>query len=65
LTSFELLRDDGEGSDVNVPIDPASVASRPDLYQYNVVLDASFTGKSINVKVQANNIMGSVVSRAT
>lgn len=32
LTSFELLRDDGEGSDVNIPIDPDSVASRPDLY---------------------------------
>ncbi len=46
-----LLRDDGNGSDVTIPISPDSVAARPYLFQYEVQLDPSFTGKFINVKV--------------
>jgi hypothetical protein len=65
ITDYELLRDDGEGSDVDIPIETASVASRPDLYEYTVVLDSSFTGKYINVKVTAINAMGSITSKST
>lgn len=65
ITAYELLRDDGNGSDVDIPIDPTDVPNRPDLYQYNVVLDSTFTGKNINVKVTAINAMGSVTSRST
>jgi hypothetical protein len=45
------LRDDGEASDVDIPINPDSVASRPLLFEYEVELDTTFTGKFINVKV--------------
>jgi hypothetical protein len=65
ITSFELMRDDGDGSDVDIPIDPNDVASRPDRYQFTVALDSTFTGLSLNVKVIAINEMGSVESRAT
>lgn len=64
ITSYVLLRDDGNGSDVTIPIDPESVASRTYLYQYDVVLDSTFTGKFINVKVEAYNAMGYTTSRA-
>lgn len=65
ITHYELLRDDANGSDVDIPIDPASFNSRQDLYQYDVVLDSTFTGKKINVKVTAVNAMGSVTSKST
>ena len=65
LTGFKLYRDDGETSDVNIPIDPDAVALRDDRYKFNVVLDQTFTGKSLRVKVEATNVMGSIISRAT
>jgi hypothetical protein len=51
ITSYTLLRDDGNGSDVNMAIDPELVPIRPYLFEYSVTLDSSFTGKFVNVKV--------------
>jgi hypothetical protein len=64
VTSYTLLRDDGNGSNVNIVIDPVAVAIRPDPYSYTVTLNSTMTGKFINVKVMANNSMGSTTSRA-
>ena len=65
VTSFQLYRDDGELGEVSIPIDPDEVALRTDRYKFTVVLDETFTGKSMRVKVEASNVMGSVTSRAT
>jgi hypothetical protein len=54
-----LLRDDGEGSDVD------NLITSVNAFTYEVVLDDTFTGKPLNVKVTANNVMGSVTSKAT
>lgn len=64
ITSYVLYRDDGSGSDVNIPIDVASFASRPNLFSYDATLDSSFTGKKINIKIQAINAIGSVTSKS-
>ncbi len=50
---------------MNIPIDPDNFVSRRDLFSYLVILDSTFTGKIINVKVIAYNSMGSVTSRST
>lgn len=58
-----MFRDDGNGSNVNITIDPIAVAARPDLYEYTVTLISSLTGSTFNVRVMANNSMGSTTSR--
>jgi hypothetical protein len=65
ITEYKLYRDDGAGSDVNIQIDPDDVASRALIYEYDVVLDSSMTGLFINVKVEAINAQGSVLSKST
>ena len=49
ITSYVLYRDDGQGSSVNIPIDPTTFSSRPNLFTYVVTLDSSLTGDKINV----------------
>ncbi len=65
VTSYTLLRDDGNGGDVSIVIDPVAVAARINPFAYTVTLASSFTGKFINVKVMANNTIGSTTSRST
>lgn len=65
ITSYELLRDDGNGSNVDTPVDPTTFDSRQHLYQYEVAMDSTYTGKKINVKVVARNSMGFVNSKST
>ena len=65
VTSYVLLRDDGNGSEVNIKIDPDQVQNRPYLFLYEVQLHQNLTGKEINIKVAALNVMGNVTSRAT
>lgn len=64
ISSYVLYRDDGLGSAVNIPIDPSTFAQRPNIFSYDVTLTSSFTGRKINVKVEAFNAIGSVTSKA-
>ena len=65
ITNYVLLRDDGDGGDVNIQIDPQGVASRSKPFEYTVTFDSAYTGKFVNVKVQAFNALGSTTSRST
>ncbi len=63
IISYAIYRDDGTSAGlVNIPVDVANVANKPDLFHHEVNLDSSLTGLKINVKVEATNIMGSVLS---
>lgn len=64
ITSYELYRDDGVGSEVNVQIDPDSFASRLLPYQYRVELN-SMTGMPIHIKIKALNAAGSTISKSS
>jgi hypothetical protein len=71
ITDYTLLRDEGHldhteqvASDVYIEVDPSTFESRPDMFQYTVVLDSSFTGKIINLKVRASNALGFTESRS-
>ena len=59
-----MLRDNGNGGDVDIQIDPNGVSKRNHMFEFDVVLNSSLTGKFINVKVQAFNAMGFTTSRA-
>jgi hypothetical protein len=65
VLSYAIYRDDGTSTgQVDIPVDVAQVADKPDLFLYKVTLDGTMTGLKINVKVEATNIMGSVLSNA-
>jgi hypothetical protein len=65
VLSYAIYRDDGTASGfVNIPVDVADVANKPDLFRHQVTLDGSLTGLKFNVKVEATNIMGSTISNA-
>ena len=65
MLSYAIYRDDGTSTgQVDIPVDVAQVADKPDLFLYKVTLDGTMTGLKINVKVEATNIMGSVLSNA-
>lgn len=51
-------------SDVTVEIDPGTFDDRADMFMYKVVLDSTFTGKIINLKVKAANVLGETESRS-
>jgi hypothetical protein len=71
ITDYTLLRDEGHvdhteevASDVYIEIDPSTFDSRPNMFDYTVVLDSSYTGKIINLKVRASNALGFTESRS-
>ena len=61
ITGFDLFRDDGEGGDINIPVDSATISGNPNLFEHTVTL-AALTGKQVRFKLQVSNEMGSTLS---
>lgn len=63
--TYKLYRDDGEGTDsVDIQVDPVAFDQRELAFEYDVTLSSDFTGKSMNVKIEAHNAIGSTISKA-
>lgn len=61
ITSFGLLRDDGAGGSITVPVDAASINGKPGLSEYTATL-TSFKGTIVRFRLQATNEIGTTTS---
>jgi len=64
ITGYALFRDDGAGGTISNAVDAGTVANKPYLFSHTATLGAGFTGKTVRVKVEALNSIGSTLSPA-
>ena len=64
ITGFAIYRDDGAGGFIITPVDPATVANNPYLFEHTTTLSAADTGKTFRVRIEAVNKYGSLLSPA-
>ena len=61
VTGFGLLRDNGNGGDINTFVDSGTILWNPNLFEYTVTL-AGLTGKLVRFQLQVTNEMGTTTS---
>lgn len=64
ITGYAIYRDDGAGGAITTDIDSGIIANQPNLFDHSITLGPTFTGKTIRIKVEAINNIGSALSPA-